>query len=215
MPAERESRVRFIRETAEHEMTVLHDDGLYRHVRFQKPDTSFYWFDLITWPGVLTISGDVGCFTFSRLRDMFEFFGDRSFDDEHYGINPGYWAEKLRAPESRSVEIYSPDAYRARVIEWFDDVCDGMDVDETFLLRLAVQEQLLDEDPWSDVSLQHEEEARRRLREFEHDRLYVADSWEWRMWEYDWSFLWACWAIVWGIERYRAAKSAGAEVTHA
>lgn len=30
---------RFARDTAQHEMTVLHDDGLYRHLRFQRT----YW----------------------------------------------------------------------------------------------------------------------------------------------------------------------------
>ena len=43
----------FARDTADHQMTVLHDDGLYRHLRFirmaeqedgtRKP-TSFYWY---------------------------------------------------------------------------------------------------------------------------------------------------------------------------
>jgi hypothetical protein len=87
------SRERFEQETAEHEMTVLRDDGLYRHLRFQRPGTSIYWFDLVTWPGRLVICGDCGDLMFSRLRDMFEFFGPDSsrggFEDARWGINPG------------------------------------------------------------------------------------------------------------------------------
>src|SRR5580692_6155935 len=90
----------FQRDTANHEMTVLHDDGLYRHLRFMQVITdeltgkqsrsSFYWFDLVTWPGNLVINGDMETFAFARSDDMFGFFrGDR--------INPGYWAEKVRA----------------------------------------------------------------------------------------------------------------------
>ena len=74
-----------------HEMTVLHDDGLYRHLRFTamhlcndaewRTTNGFYWFDLATWPGTLTINGDCGTYTFSRTTDMFEFFRSR------YGIS--------------------------------------------------------------------------------------------------------------------------------
>ena len=102
---------RFARETAKHRMTVLHDDGLYRHLRFTemhlcndaewRTTNGFYWFDLITWPGSLTINGDCGTYTFSRITDMFEFF-------RGYGINPQYWAEKVQG-ETRS----SPTARRS------------------------------------------------------------------------------------------------------
>ena len=77
----------FNRDIEHHQMTVLHDEGLYRHIRFQNPGNSMYWFDLITWPGSLTIKGDMGTWTFSRLTDMFEFFTGH--------INTSYWAEKL------------------------------------------------------------------------------------------------------------------------
>jgi hypothetical protein len=52
---------RFAKETAEHDMEIVHDDGLYRHLRFrhQGPNySSWYWFDLITVPGSLIFRGD-------------------------------------------------------------------------------------------------------------------------------------------------------------
>jgi len=67
---------RFKRDTKDHEMTVLHEDGLYRHLRFRKPAGGYseYWFDLVTWPGVLVIRGDMETFAFSRTEDMLAFF---------------------------------------------------------------------------------------------------------------------------------------------
>jgi hypothetical protein len=90
---------RFIKDTAEHEMTILHNDGLYRHLRFKKPGTRFYWFDLITWPGYLTIAGDMGTFTFERTEDMLTFF--RGAGD----INPQYWSEKIRPNALLGVKV--------------------------------------------------------------------------------------------------------------
>src|SRR3954466_1726422 len=77
--------------TRPHEVTVLHDDGLYRHLRFRSPDHSAYWFDLITVPGCLIFRGDGDSFVFSRTEDMFGFF--RS--SREGSINPTYWSEKL------------------------------------------------------------------------------------------------------------------------
>ena len=114
---------RFQRETAEHEMTVLHEDGLYRHVRFMHvatdPETgkrsrsSFYWFDLLTWPGCLAINGDCGSYVFSRIEDMFTFFtGSR--------INPGYWAEKVRSGQE-GLKTYTQDRLRELIADHIGD----------------------------------------------------------------------------------------------
>src|SRR5688572_3976922 len=113
-----ESTKRFKADTTNHEMTVLHDDGLYRHLRFQAPSSSFYWFDLVTWPGKLAFAGDGEAFVFSRLEDMFEFFrmsGGR--------INPGYWAEKL-VTDHKAAEAYSTEKFTARVTEALADAED-------------------------------------------------------------------------------------------
>ena len=118
MSTETDMAERFPKDVAEHQMTVLRDDGLYRHVRFLRtavnPETgkreksSFYWFDLITWPGCLAVNGDCGSFLFSRTDDMFEFFRGGQ-------INPQYWAEKVRG-ETRT-ERYSAERFRQLVTE--------------------------------------------------------------------------------------------------
>lgn len=53
---------------------MLHEDGIYRHIRFRQPGTMCMHFDLITWPGYLCYTGDMGTYVFTRLADMFEFF---------------------------------------------------------------------------------------------------------------------------------------------
>src|SRR5690606_16251608 len=79
-----ESLARFVRDAAGLEFTVLHDEGLWRHLRYRAPRPGLYWFDIITSPGLLTFNGDTGTFVFSRLPDMLEFFTGQY-------INPGYW----------------------------------------------------------------------------------------------------------------------------
>lgn len=194
-----EARRRVDRETANHCMTVLRDDGLYRHLRFQQPGTHFYWFDLITWPGVLAISGDCGAFMFSRTRDMFAFFAGS--DGE---INPHYWAQKLTAPNgTRAVRNYSYTALKEHILDWYEDRREELDADEAVELFRALDEQILrhEEVEWS------EESAHRLLRAFEHNRQAMFDTWEWDITEWDWQFLWCCCAITTGIARYRFEES--------
>ena len=64
---------RFLIDTAFHRLEIIRDDGLYRHLRMQQPGTSCYYYDVITWPGYLTVTGDMGTWTFSRIADMFNF----------------------------------------------------------------------------------------------------------------------------------------------
>lgn len=109
-----ESRIRaqFEKAITEHELVVLKDDSLYRHLRCQKPETWTYGFDVITWPGYLAVAGDIGHFTFSRTRDMFEFFRQDSGR-----INPDYWSEKLQGPgpAHQAVMEFDERAYHAYV----------------------------------------------------------------------------------------------------
>jgi hypothetical protein len=190
MSAYPEIAARFARDTAGHEMTVLHDDGLYRHLRFRARRSSEYWFDLVTWPGCLTMRGDVGDgYTFARLADMFEFF--RS--DRDWGINPHYWAEKLGGGRA-SVKEYSEDVLRRCVVEQFvsDARWGGVPAGTGKALRTWV----LNED------LSDKQEAARIVEDFAHKGYEFHDVWEWDFRDYDPHFLWACYAIVAGIRLY-------------
>ncbi|MEV4247018.1 hypothetical protein AB0J63_26840 [Streptosporangium canum] len=151
---ERDMAERFQKDTAAHEMTILHDDGLYRHLRFQAPGSSFYWFDLVTTPHALIFRGDGTSFVFSRLKDMFEFFRGPVGR-----INPRYWAEKLTSDRD-SVMKYDPELFEQLVKEAFVDAVRYGDAPRG--LGKAVREEILNSE-----FLAYEDEARRILDDFE------------------------------------------------
>lgn len=198
MNADDRVRQRFDRDTAEHEMRVLKDDGLYRHLRCQESGTWIYGFDVVTWPGYLAIVGDCGDYVFSRIRDMFEFF-----ESDHGRINPDYWAQKLQAPRGTdSARSYSHDAFASYVRDWARDACDerwGVH-DEIYpsLLIGALEREVVGGYTHSEA------EARQRLEDARYDDIDFGDAWEWDLREFDTQFLWCCWGIVWAIKQYRA-----------
>lgn len=112
----------FLKDVADHQMTIAHEDGVYRHVRFRSATRgSVYWFDLVTWPGFLTICGDMGTWTFSRVPDMLTFF--RS-EREGLNINASYWAEKLQHGTHGGrdgAKEWDDDLFRERVLERIED----------------------------------------------------------------------------------------------
>lgn len=187
---------RFLADVGEHKLTVLHDEGLYRHLRFQKPGTGFYWFDLITWPGNLAFKGDMGGFMFARITDMFEFF-------RHPTINPDYWAEKL--PDGRdSVRTYNIDLFKQQVKEHVAEAILNRETPKG--ISKAVLRELFE---WGDITW--EGGARSELEQFEHEGWRFGETWEWDFRDYTWQYLWACHAIRWGIARYdEAARTAEA-----
>lgn len=230
---------RFTRETAGHEMTVLHDDGLYRHVRFMNPKSSGYWFDLMTVPGMLVFCGDGDSFVFRRIPDMFEFFRGRVGR-----INPHYWSEKLAA-DPGSVMVYDQELFEQQVKEHVAEAI--MDRSAPRGISRAVKEMLDDGD------ISWEGGARRELEQFEYSAYRAScwcgvnelltddvdatawgyeharetdsrhgakveplgcftfdDTWEWEFKDYHWWFLWACHAIVWGIAQYDVVKAPAA-----
>lgn len=193
-----ESGERFARDVAEHQLTVLHDDGLYRHVRLAKPKSSFYWFDLVTWPGVLAINGDMGGYVFSRERDMVPFFRAKSGWNSGT-INPQYWAEKLTAHDG--VKSYSDEKFRQIVVEEFVDAVKSGKAPAG--LGRAVRDELLDTYLISD-----EDSAVRAVADFDYKGFRFSEAWEWSLREYTHQFLWCCHAIQWGIEQYDKARVA-------
>jgi hypothetical protein len=190
---------RFQRETASHEMTVLHDDGLYRHLRFARPKSSLYLFEIVTWPGSLAIRGDLNdSYVFTRLTDMFEFF--RS---ERGEINPDYWAEKTAGGRD-ACKTYSEDSFNQHVSEVLAEVeKDWPGVTQAWKEHVSPDR--------GEYNTEHEDEARDALNRFAFDDFQFYDTWEWDLRDFDWSFLWACHAIVWGIRQYDARKVAAVQ----
>lgn len=228
-----DSADRFAADTTDHVMTVLHDDGLYRHLRFQAPDSSFHWFDLITWPGVLAIRGSHGHHMFSRLNDMFAFFRTSGAPSP---INPGYWAEKM--PDyGEAVRRYDENILKAKLddhlaeyAEQYEDLAAAHSrahadylatpIPARYYLSEPVAPKTPDElrelvsEHDEDGLLADESSARVLLRQLEQAGV-VSDTWEWDLRDWDYHYLWCCHAIVWGIAQYDAARAGAVEVAAA
>lgn len=220
---------RFLKDVSGHVMTIVRDDGVNRHVRFRRTDSSSYWFDLITWPGTLCIDGDMGTYVFRRLHDMFEFFrigrGDWNYNrNGGLSINPGYWSEKLQAPDPRDAEEFSPEKFKQHVKERFDAWVeefkpdDEYDPDEEKREFAARKDDLWDqieEDILYYAECDDEREAYEAARQFEPNdpevrRFDFEDAWEWRCREFKFHFIWCCYAIAWGVDAYDKATGSAA-----
>ncbi|MCX5103448.1 hypothetical protein [Streptomyces sp. NBC_00439] len=111
----------FLHETAEHELVMLHDDGLYRHLRIQKPGIHAWSWALTTWPGHLATSGDVADgYMFARLMDMLDFFDITKRDHDYYSdgapyIDFRYWAEKICGGRAHEMRKYDSDIFLQHV----------------------------------------------------------------------------------------------------
>lgn len=187
----------FLRDVANHSMTVRQDTPPYRHLIFRGPPPNSWnlWFEIVTWAGCLTIHGDMGSWTFSRFDDMFDFFRSRPGE---LRINPSYWHEKIQS-ESRfegPAKRFNADTYRASVLESLN----GYDLEEP--KKAAVIAALEDEV----FGEEDETTARRALADFECEGFTFSDSWEITGHGYTYHFLWCLYAIVWGIQQYDSLK---------
>lgn len=200
-PEYKQARAQFAEETRHHKMTILHDDGVYRHLRFAAPGTSMWSWSIITWPGHLATSGDVANgYQFSRLPDMFEFF--RTGGPNY--INPGYWAEKM--PHTIKAKTYSEDLFKHTINDYVSEWREEMLPAERASFTAALEREVYEESS-------HEETAREALEEFSftapssgHEYRFT-DIWEWDFTDYDHHLILAMLAISWGIAQYDAAKA--------
>lgn len=196
---------RFTRETASHQITVLRDDGLYRHLRFSDEAKSLNWWDLITWPYNLIVNGSHGSHHFCRFgpdtKDMFALFRSGIWRDGSQHINPGYWAEKARAGKVKS---WSEQKFRT----WLVDEAASLESRHPGTVE-AVGKQILHSD---EHNTEYEETARYAVAQFSHGdvRLRFPDEWELSFEDFDWQYLWQCHAAVAGIAQYDTRKAASA-----
>jgi hypothetical protein len=182
----------FLKDVADHAMTIVRDDGLYRHLVFAEGKSWCMRFEVITWPGYLCYTGDMGAFVFSRIEDMFAFFRD-----DKMRINPEYWSEKIQATDRNGGhKEWSEDKFRS-VIECY--LTERSDEPASRELRQAVEEEVL-----SRID-DGQYEAYRAASEFEHDGFRFDDLWDHRFDDFTYRFIWCCYALVWGIEQYDKA----------
>lgn len=178
---------RFPRDVAEHQLRVIRCDGVDRHLRFQKPGTYCMGFDILTWPGHLCFTGDMGTFVFSRVEDMLTFFrGER--------INPSYWSEKVLAADRDGVKEYVADLFRESVRERLKEAGASRGV------RQAVTDEVLS------AADDGEQMALSAAFNFEHDGFRFEDVSEIHCRDYTYRFMWCCHALPWAIAQFDAAQ---------
>ncbi len=205
----------FFRDIEKHSMTIIRDDGAYRHIRFSRGSSSVYQFDFITWPGYLCYCGDMGTYVFRRLEDMFEFFRtDRKYAAERghrLSINLGYWSEKLVAVDggrrNGSAKEFSPEKFERIVKEQLGEWLSESELDAVGCreLREAVEEDVLRHVDDGEYAAYH------AAHHFQHGRYQFHDFFfEHDFTEYTFHFVWCCYALAWGIQQYDDSKAAAA-----
>lgn len=185
----------FLEDVRNHEMMVVVDNGVHRHLKFND-GSPFFAFEIVTFPGYLVVVGDMGSFTFCRLRDMFEFF--RRPDGGK--INPHYWGEKVEASDRHGgIRVFNEDKFKANVLR---EVRERLELEDGDPIPEELSDRLEDEvfiDECAELLYD-------RIRSFEYPGLNFNDFWEVDSNEWHPRFLWICYAIVWAISMYDKSK---------
>lgn len=192
------TEAQFLSDVATHQMTIVQDDGVYRHLQFRRPERSGYWFNIITWPGALCINGDCGTYVFTRLNDMFEFFRNDRPDRKDLYINKGYWGEKLISvcPQGEYKE-FSEDLFDKYILEQAREHCEDWPRCKKKEFMAAVNDEVLG------AGCDGSDNAYRTAMDFEFEGSNpFRDFWEVSCSEYTWHYVWCCYAIAWAVKQY-------------
>ncbi len=201
------ARARFVEDTASHQLQIRLDQGIYRHLQCRKPGDSCYHFSIVTWPGYLAVSGDMGEYIFCRLHDMFSFF--RSPKGE---INIPYWAEKCEAADTngRGIQEYDVDTARELVNRRLRDRYEGKRARYRDALKIAREEVNFDD---GQVRF-YDSLMALQLPGCAGPDIFDSEDMEGTE-EYTFHFIWVLHGIVWAINQYDAQKAVAAAIEEA
>ncbi|CAN2532580.1 hypothetical+protein [Methylocapsa aurea] len=168
---------------------LLHDVGMYRHVRIS--GAHYYRFELMTWPGSLSVNCEGDEFLFTRTTDMFDFFR-RGAGAKCDAPNFAYWAEKLSDPRSRKVRAFDYSAFERDVESVLSTMADASRVEE---IRDDLQSETCESD----------ENSCREFLSRHAELLDLSIDGRWEDWTYRYAY--ACFAILHGIREYDRVKT--------
>jgi len=209
----------FLHDVRNHKVTILKDElvddnpdgedtlGYYRHIRCRDPKSYNRSFEIISVPYYLTMVGDMGSWTWSRLKDNFCFF---RADDDFYKspnegnkqlfVNPGYWGEKLQAIDRGGLTEYSEEALKSHMVDEYKAWLEEKDrtTEECQEVKEAIREV---------YSAENEYQAHEKLYNFEEVNGFCpADTWEWKLTKATGRYIWACYAVAWTVREYDKMK---------
>jgi hypothetical protein len=187
------------KDLAQHVITARHVHGLYRHYRCQKPGSWNMAFDVVTWPGSLCYTGDMGDYLFQRTDDMIAFMRGSC-------MSYSYAAEKCVAHDGRLME-WSEEAFKQTLA---DRLKEGEEGDGNFTVVRngeRVMESIANaieeiKDAYSNYGSPHDAEK----------AMYESGLWDDmpRCKEYTVHFLWCLHALQWfcaNVEKAETAKA--------
>lgn len=207
------SKERFLDDIKDHKLSIIKDNGIYRHIRMSIKDSGIYRYDIITFPYHLVVTGDMGTWIFSRIEDMFEFFimGDTDFNKDNI-INPYYWEEKLEAVSKfgsceGSVKEFKVDLFRKEVTEYFEEYCNKNGIEKD-----SEEYEDLRDDIDFDIIHYAEDVHPRELFSRVHN--FSSNNFEFNIEDFDFEgcytytfhYIWICYAIVYAIDMYNKSK---------
>lgn len=188
---------RFLKTVSQHEMTIVRDEGLHRHLRFARPGNPDSSFTIVTWPWRLCYTGDMGTYVFCRLEDMFEFFRKPPATDGQFHFDRGYWAEKVLAADRHGgIREFSETKFRAALL----DLLGGTPTPE---IAERIAEEILphgndSKDAAFEAAANFEVDGKHPFEDIWHG--YSAE-------DYTYRFTFCCYALAWGIQQYDKARS--------
>lgn len=200
-----ETLEQFLKDVQDHQLTVNMENGVFRDITVKNPRSSDMHYNITTRSGYLIYTGDMGCFVFQRLHDMFNFFRD----EKGYSINPYYWSEKVQGVEKgEGIKQFSASKAEKRVKEHLDYYLNELDMVDPADRKMAEEAREAIDSLISEAH-DHEVEFFSTLRDWDEKDaggLSFDDWYEMDFTDYTSRYLWACYAIVHAIKLYDAHK---------
>ncbi len=194
----------FLNDVKNHEITILKDDGLYRHICMSKGsfDQKYY---IITFPGGLLFTGDMGTYEFERTEDMFSFFRTGISDNGDIGINSAYWAEKCKSESvfGNGIREFSPEHFKENVKFFWEEYFTDKETTEAKEVWEEINSSILncEDAEWDCVASLNNFSTYGIKTDFD-----FGDFWESSVDLKTYNFLWCLYAIVFAIKMYESVK---------
>ncbi|MEU9774537.1 hypothetical protein [Streptomyces sp. NPDC047968] len=185
-------RQQFAADVATHDLAVLQDVGAHRHLRMARPDTAHLWYELVTWPSGVAVTGTMGSYLFTLdvsagQVDMMDLL--RSGE-----VDPAYWAG-LAAGGKPSVQELA----KERLYAYIDEaVTDEEQRHDGF--RDAVSAWVICGVGTS--QMETADSARAWLGAFEEFPDFRFDTDGWDLLSYTPAYLWCCCAMQHAVQTY-------------